>query len=91
MQVIEYRDHEIRPETILLVGDHTLMVTDVVFRAGRGLELFTRYADGNAGPVLYPHPDETLSVLRMPPMSDDDAAYLRATTSDYPWAAVRGH
>ena len=90
MKVTEYRDHEIRPETILLAGDHTLMVTSVIFRAGRGLELFTRRADGYAGPVLYPHPDETLSVLRMPPMSEDDAAYLRVTTSDYPWAEVRG-
>lgn len=89
MRTIEYHTSDIRTGTILLVGVHTLRVTHVVFRLGRGLELFTSRAGGYVGPTLYPHPDETMPVLHMPSMSEDDIAFLRVTTSDYPWASVR--
>lgn len=84
MRTIEYADREIRPGAVLVRNGETLYVHDVVFRLGRGLELHTRRHDGYLGPVLYPHPDETMTVSSMPPV-EDSWGY---SSTDYPHARV---
>lgn len=84
--MIEYRDSEIRDGAVIIVNNESLTVSHVVFRRGRGLELFTTRPDGYLGPVVYPHPDEPVLVISMPSMTDDDVTYLRVSTSDYPWS-----
>lgn len=84
MQTVEYALGEIREGAILAHGK--LRVKRVIFIPGRGVELHTAHPDGFAGPVIYPHPDELVNVMYMPPLSDDDMDTLRVSTSDYPWA-----
>lgn len=88
MQTIDYKPSEIRAGARIAHERGGLTVERVIFRLGRGLELVTRSADGYSGPVIYPHPDEPVAVLYMPPLSDDDAWSLRVSTSDFPWAEI---
>lgn len=83
---ITYSLAEVRRGAIL--AQDGLRIEDVVFVPGRGVELHTSHPDGYAGPVIYPHPDESVSVAYMPPLSDDNVETLRIVTSDYPWARV---
>lgn len=83
---ITYSLAEVRQGAILTQDG--LRVEGVIFVPGRGIELHTRQPDGFAGPTVYPHPDEPVSVAYMPPLSDDDVETLRISTSDYPWAKV---
>jgi hypothetical protein len=89
MRVTECLPCEIRPGTIFIQDADTFTVTHVVFRLGRGLEIFTLRADGYVGPTFYPHPSETVSVLYTPSLTDSDAWFMSVTTADFPWADVR--
>lgn len=86
VRTVEYALGEIREGAIL--AHRELRIKRVTFVPGRGVELHTSHPDGYAGPVIYPHPDEPVSVMHMPPLSDDDMDTLRISTSDYPWARV---
>jgi hypothetical protein len=84
MRTVEYTPQEIREGAVIVHSGRTLTVAHVYFRRGRGLELHTREADGYLGPVIWP--DESLSVVYMPELSDDDLWHLERTTRDYPWS-----
>lgn len=88
MVIIEYRDKEIRPGFKILdpFNGDALTVERVIWRLGRGLELFTRRDDGYMGPVIYPHPDEPIRVIHAPALGDEP--WREFNTNDYPYAEV---
>ena len=86
--VAEYSPGEIRPGFIIL-DRHIMLKTDSVFtvdrvlyRRGRGLELWGRGEDGYVRHIT-PHPDHTVRVIG----GDENLEPVPwAVTSDYPWA-----
>lgn len=88
-RTISYSPNEIRAGALIQHCGESLTVLKVVYRRGHGLELHTQRPDGYRGPNIHPHPDESVQVHYMPPLSDDEQWDISRSASDYPWAEVK--
>lgn len=91
---IEYRDTELRVGMVIdakpilrqyvAIWGRYLTITDLVFRAGHGLQVYTQLSDGvRSGPMFSPHPDDMVRVISAP-SHEEIPSYVH--TDDYPHA-----